>query len=226
MNINPSKSGTRRARRPPQNSVEVQELKALKQLVNIQSRSAPPPRWLSNTPISRKIRFGVVAAQTETDFLVRNLLYAACYATSTTVLYPLAYAVRLKQLKIWFTSPTLASSITSTVEWNAVSTGFLLNGSSVSETNTSTTDYVCLVARPPKQSLASWYQAGPTGVTNVLFSFSAPAGAILEIDFDYVPNLTEATYETQTSSGLATGTLYCRAVNSNVLALPPLNSAV
>jgi hypothetical protein len=213
-------------KRSPKNNIPAAELAALRQLVALQKRSAPPPKWMAVSPYSRSVRFGVVANQSETDFVVRNLLYMQCLATSTVVIAPLAYSARLRKVWIWFQSPTLGTNISSTIEWNDASTGFLSNGTSVSETNSSTTDYVCLSASPPNDTLASWYSAGVTGATNVLFSFSAPAGATMQIDYDWVPGFTEAVYETQATTGVVSGTLYCRAINANVLALPPLNSAV
>jgi len=178
------------------------------------------------SPYARKVRLGVVANQAETEITVRNLLNLQVLATGSTAVNSLAYAVRLKKLRIWFTSPTVGTSISSTVEWNAGSTGFLMDGVSQSSTTMSTTEPVCLVTRPPTQSLASWYQAGVSGSTNVLFSLSAPAGAVIEVSYDWVPNFTEASYNTTTVTGATQGTLYCVGWNSNILALPPLNSVV
>jgi hypothetical protein len=213
-------------KRSPKNNVQNQELIALRELVAMQRMSAPPPKWDAVVPYTDSVRFGVVANQTETDVVVRNLLYAQCAASSATVIAPLAYSIRLRRVRIWFQSPTLGSNITSTVEWNDAATGFLGRGTSVSETNSSTTEFVCLDTRPPKNSIAAWWNAGVTGATNVLFSFSAPAGAILQLDYQWTKNATEASYETQSTSGAATNTIYCRAINANVLAIPPLNSTV
>jgi len=185
-----------------------------------------PGPWRAVSPYARKVRLGVVANQAETEITVRNLLNLQVLATGSTAVNSLAYAVRLKKLRIWFTSPTVGTSISSTVEWNAGSTGFLMDGVSQSSTTMSTTEPVCLVTRPPTQSLASWYQAGVSGSTNVLFSLSAPAGAVIEVSYDWVPNFTEASYNTTTVTGATQGTLYCVGWNSNILALPPLNSVV
>jgi hypothetical protein len=213
-------------KRPPKNNSQQQELKLLRELVSLQKRGSPPPQWSAVTPYSRSVRFGIVANQTETDVTVRSLLYAGCFAQSSTVISPMAYSARLKRVQIWFLSPALATNITSTIEWNDAATAFLNKGTSVSETNASTTDYVCLSSSPPNDTLAGWYNAGVTGATNVLFSFSAPAGAIMQIDYDWAGTFTEAAYETQSTSGAVAGTIYCRAINANVLALPPLNSTV
>jgi hypothetical protein len=175
-------------------------------------------------PYFRRVRLGVVANQPETDITVNSFLRLQGMATGTTSFVPMAYAIRVKRVAIWFTSATVGTSISSTVEWNAGSTGFLMDGVSAAATTMSTTEPACLETKPPTESLASWYQAGPSGGTNVLFSISAPAGAIIEVDYDWVPNLTEATYTSVTVSGAVTGTMYACAWNTNILALPPLNS--
>ena len=184
-----------------------------------------PPLWKATPPYSRKVRWGVVAAQTETDVTVNALLYAQCMAVTTTTVATWARAVRLRRIRIWFVSPTLATTTTATVEFNAAGAGFLEWDTTFSQTAGSTTELSCLDVRPPHESLAGWFQGGPTSGTNVLFSFSAPAGAILELDYDWVPGLTEATMGTLSATAVVAGTNYCRGINSNVLAFAPLNSA-
>jgi len=189
-------------------------------------KSPQPPNWKAVVPYSRSVRMGVVANQTELGVTLRNILFLQSLATTTISCSTLAYAIRMKRVRIWFTSPTVATSITSTIEWNAGSTGFLMDGVSKSATNVSTTESVCLSSTPPTESLGSWYQAGPSGNTNELFSFSAPAGAIIQVDYDWVPNFTEAAYTTVAVTGATAGTLYAVGWSGNILALPPLNSAV
>ena len=186
----------------------------------------PIPDWKSVVPQHRSVRYGVIADQSETDILVRYIMYAQCVATTTTAVVPLAQAIRFKRFRCWFTAPSIGSTRTATIEWNAGGTGFLLNGVSESATTMSTTEPVCLDSRPPTESLGSWYQGGSTALTNSLFSMSAPAGAIIQIDYDWVPNFTEAGFSSVTVSGAVAGTLYCLGWNSNILALPPLNSAI
>jgi len=184
------------------------------------------PEWKPVAPQFRRVRLGVVANQSETEITVRALLYLQTLATGTTSVYPLANAVRLKRIRIWFCAPTLASNISSTVEWNAGTTGFLMSGVSVAATSSSTTEYSCLDTKPPTDSLAGWYQMGVNSSTNVLFSMSAPAGAIVQVDYDWVPNYTEGPGASTTVAGAVTGTLYAVGWNANILALPPLNSVV
>jgi len=184
-----------------------------------------PPQWRAVASMYRSVRLGATANQTEVDVTVNNILCLQTMCTSANLVYSLAYAIRLKRVRIWFTSPTVATSISSTLEWNAGSTGFLLDGVSVAATTMSTTEPVCLDARPPTESLGGWYQAGPSGATNVLFSYSAPAGSVIQVDYDWVPNFTEAVYRSNATVATGTvGTLYCLGWASTVLALPPLNS--
>lgn len=188
-------------------------------------RSSQPPKWLACLPSHRIVRMGVIADQTETDVTAKNLMFLQCFATATTVVYTAAFAVKLKAVRIWFTSKTVGTSLSATIEWNAAATGFLVQGNSVSETNVSTTEPVMLEARPPKSTLSSWYQGGPTVGANSIFSFSAPAGSILELEYDWTMSSTESNPVASIAvTGAVTGNVYCLGINANVLALPPLNS--
>lgn len=186
-----------------------------------------PTLWRPVTPLSRKVRLGVIADQAEVGITAQTIFFFQCMASGSTTVYTLAYAVRIKKISIWFMSNALSTNKNATVEWNAGSTGFLMDGVSAAATSSSTTEYSRLVTRPPTDSLGSWYQGGPNAMGNELFSFSAPAGAIVEVSYDWVPNYTEAAVSTAlTVSGATTGIVYCRGVNTNILALPPLNSAI
>jgi len=186
-----------------------------------------PPEWRAVVPLHRTVRLGVVANQPETDITVAQLARLQSFAISTTGVQILTYAIKIKRLDIWFCSPSAGTNISATVEWNAGSTGFLMDGVSVAATSSSTTEYAHLSTRPPVDSLASWYQATVTGLTNILFSMSAPAGAIVQVSYDWVPTWTEAgSGSVVTVSGAVAGTMYAVGWNTNILALPPLNSVV
>lgn len=186
-----------------------------------------PPQWKAVVPLNRKVRLGVVANQPETDITVAQFARLQTFAVTTTGVQIMTYAVKVKRVDIWFTSPTAGTNVSATVEWNAGSTGFLMDGVSVAATSSSTTEYAHLSTRPPVDSLAGWYQATVTGLTNILFSLSAPAGAIIQVSYDWVPNFTEAgNGSTITVTTAVVGTLYAVGWNTNILALPPLNSAV
>ncbi len=196
-------------------------------VVDVREHDNTPSRWLAVTPCRRKVRLGVIADQAEFDLTVSSIMLFQCMASSSTAVYTLAYAIKVRKVSIWFMSNALSTNKNATIEWNAASTGFLMPGRALGSTSSSTTEYSCLTSKPPRQSLASWYQGGPNAYNNVLMSLSAPAGAIIEFDYDWVPNYTEAAISSPASvSGATTGIVYCRGINSNILALPPLNSAI
>ncbi len=196
-------------------------------VVDVREHDNTPSRWIAVNPIRRKVRLGVIADQAEFDLTASAIMFFQCLATSSTQVYTLAYAVKIRKVSIWFMSSALSTNKNATIEWNAASTGFLMPGRASGSTSSSTTEYSLLTSKPPRQSLASWYQGGPNALNNVLMSLSAPAGAIIEFDYDWVPNYTEAAVSAaNTVSGATTGIVYCRGINSNILALPPLNSAI
>ncbi len=209
-----------RNRSPRYNS---REIELLTKLVNA---NLGLPQWQVIKPESREVRLSAIAAQAEFDFTVSTLMFFQCVATSATVVANLAYAVRLRRVRIEFTAPSQNTTTTATLEWNAGATGFLVPNTSVSVANTSTTEKVILDTRPPTQTLSGWYQGGSTALTNVLFSCSIPAGGVIVFDYDWVPNFTEVSLGNATVTGASTGVMYCRGINTNILALPPLNSAI
>lgn len=218
-------SARKRSNRSTKNNSKLleRELRLLEQQLK---RSSQPPKWMAALPYHRIVRLGAIANQAETDVTVKNLLYLQSMVATSTTAYSLAYAVKLKAVRIWFTALTAGTAVSATIEWNAAATGFLVKGTSVSETNVSTTEVVLLEAFPPKSSLSSWYQGGPTVGSNSLFSFSAPADSTIELEYDWVPCSTENNPNTSIAIASNTvGNFVCVGINANVLALPPLNSA-
>jgi hypothetical protein len=211
---------------PPKNSFQSQEVALLRELVSLQRLHSPPPLWKAIQPCFRQVRWSASANQAETDFTIQNLLFAQCVATSATFASTLAYSVKLKRVQIWFTSPSVGTNVSAELEWNCASTGFLVPGTAVSATSSSTTEYSYLDSRPPRDCLASWYQGGTTSITNVIFSFSLPADGIIQVDLDWVPNFGENVLTSVSSTGLNPGVIYARAINANVLPLAPLATLI
>jgi hypothetical protein len=185
-----------------------------------------PPRWLSCSPIHRVMRLGVTAAKTEFDFTVLMLCrFQSMVVVSSTTAYSLASAVRVKWVKMWGVTSAIQTSASVALEWSAGSTGFLLNDTSVSDTTVSTTRAAYIKCKPPRQSLASWYQSYVQGGTNNLFTITCPAGAVIDIAYDWVLNSTEPANVTFTPTALAAGTVFAQNPDTNIVVLTPLNAA-
>jgi hypothetical protein len=186
--------------------------------------SIDPPKWFDCEPIHRVVRLASISAATEFD--VTMLMIArlqSMYATAATA-FPLASAIRMKYVKLWGVAQTNQTTASVAVEWNAGSTGFLLNSTSVSDTTVSIDRPAYIKATPPKQSLASWYQSYLTGFTNVLFTITVPAGCLIEIAYDWVLNSTEAALAVfvPAAAGSA-GLVFAQVWSANFVVLTPLN---
>lgn len=184
-----------------------------------------PPALQCNKPISRSIQLSTSAAQSDVPFTVNQMLKLQLMCVSTTLGYSLAYAIRIRRVRLWAAANALGATTTVAVEWNAGSTGFLLDGVSASDTTVSSTEPAYVDTRPPRNSLASWYQAGTTGGTNELFSITCPGGTLIRIDYDYVLNTTEPAF----SGGFAItagvqGLLVAVNPSSTIVVNVPLNS--
>lgn len=173
-------------------------------------------------PIRRTIRYECTSASTVTINGTALLLAGGvmCTVVNTTA-RALYTAVRVRRAQVWMTPPTNTTSAGTVAQVSSLSfswgpiIGNAFGGASdthvfASSNSPATPLYVS--TRPPKGSAADWWYmsgnsdqvfemhtTGPTG------TFAAiPAGTILELDVEYIPNSGEAL---GASLGLATCSL-------------------
>lgn len=174
----------------------------------------------------KSIQLATSAAQVDFDFTVGMFVKFLSMCVSTTLAYAIPYAIRLRRVRIWACAPTLGSTTTIGLEWNAGSTGFLLDGMSESATTCSTTEPACIDCRPPHESLAGWYQAIVTGNSNIIFSVTCPGGSTIRLDYDFVINGGEGP---NPPSGFAVtggtqGLVFAQNPSSSIVVTVPANS--
>ncbi len=189
--------------------------------------SLMPPQLKTVIPFSRSVRLLASAAVVEGTpaITVNDLLRLQSMAVTTTLAYPIAYAVRIRRFRMWFTAPAASAvAVTASVEWNAGATGFLLDGVSVSATTMSSTEVCLLDTRPPTESVGSWYQAGVTGGTNEILSFTCPDDTLIQVDYDWVPNFTEPALGSFSITGGTVGTVFGKSWSPALVPVSPLNS--
>lgn len=183
-----------------------------------------PPPWKTVVPFFRSVRLYTTNSQIEVAVTVNQLLRLQSFCATSVTGYPMAYAIRLKRLRIWGTPAVSNTLSTINVEWNAGTTGFLLDGVSVSDTSLSTTRPAYISTRPPVESLGSWYQAAPSGATNELFSYTCGTGSIIQVDYDWVPNFTESAGTVFTINATTVGTIFAQNWSATVVVMSPLTS--
>jgi len=188
---------------------------------------AYPPDYKSIIPYSRKVRLTGGAAQVNAAVTVHNIARFQSMATAGNLAYSFAFAIKLKCIRIWFLSATPGTNVTAAVEWNAGSTGFLLDGVSVSAQTMSSAELTLLTARPPTQSLAGWYQSDVQGGTNQLCLLTFPNGSLVEFDFDWTLNVGEPASGSFAIAGGTAGTPFAGQLFTGALVpVAPLTSYV
>jgi hypothetical protein len=179
------------------------------------------PLWKVVQPYFRSVRLYCTADQNNIVVTTGWILNFQSMVATITTSYSFAYAFRIKRIRIWG-APAIVAGLPSTVsiEWNAGTTGFLLDGVSVSNQSTSTEKGPFLSSRPPVDSLAGWYQAGVSGFTNQICNISMPNHSIIQFDYDWVPNWSEAAFASTTIGVSIVGTVLTHDPLSTVLVMP------
>lgn len=127
---------------------------------------------------------------------------------------------------MWAAVNAAGATTSIALEWNAGATGFLMDGVAVSDQSVSASRPAYLTSTPPTESLGSWYQAGVTGDSNILFSITCPGGTLIQIDYDWVmnsgePNVSATGY---VIVGGTQGNVYAQNPSATIQVALPINS--
>jgi hypothetical protein len=175
-----------------------------------------PGERLTEDLVATTLRYGVQGGIQNVAVLRRDMLNAIGFAASTTNLYRLFQAIRIREVRMYCGSPTAAGTFgittNTTLQWtcgdsrprtlNAVTMGT----GSISGIRT----------KPPAHSLASFWSTSGSNETDPLFSYDANIGDVIEIDVVYqlqndITNGTSVSFVI--SSGLVLGNLYQLALD-------------
>jgi len=130
--------------------------------------------------------------------------------TTNTTVTAFTGSVRVKRVEIWAVGQTLGTAITCSVLWAGTTNSADVE---VSDTSVSTAAPAHINSRPPRNSLASfWNIAG----TQTLFSLVAPAGCIIDVEVEQTlfddDNGSNATVSVATA---VVGTVYYLSLDPN-----------
>jgi len=136
----------------------------------------------SNITLGHKYRF-VSSSGTATAITPTSLLGAAgtyCYAANSAV-QSFFQSVRVNRVQIWAPPASQGSSVTCSLEWVGIANQ--ASNREVSDTSNSVTAPAKVDSRPPRLSLASfWQQPSSTA----LFTIVAPAGSIIDVTMSLI----------------------------------------
>jgi hypothetical protein len=162
-----------------------------------------PPQIRSNPQMRHKYRFSVGSAGT---YVITNsdVLLACgtiCTVTNSTVA-AIFSSFRIRSIEVWggfVGSSTANSPVTVACNWNGAPV-FVANAE-VSDTSVSAAYPAHIVARPPKNTNASFWQ---TASTNSLFDLVVPTNAMIDLEVDLIMSDNQ---DALVQTGLATATL-------------------
>lgn len=163
-----------------------------------------PPAINSNVRISHKFRYVASAAIVDVGIVSDDLIMACGgMAVATTTVAALARTAKLKSVTVWTPTATSTTPTTCSVEWPASQRS---PSSEVSDTSINVSRPAHIVARPPKESLSSFWFDESTNAT--VFTLNAPIGSVVDVELEYylLDGTTAAVQNTVT--GATTGRIY------------------
>jgi hypothetical protein len=139
------------------------------------------PMISSNVKGQHRFRFIASAAISAVSILTGDVLKTSgLFAVTTTTLYPVNKTFRLKSVEVWAPTATSTTGAICSIEWPTNQTG---PTSEVSDISINVSEPAHIIAIPPKDSIASfWQQDGTTS----MFILTCPGGSVVDISIDYV----------------------------------------
>ena len=149
---------------------------------NVALKERIPPSVIPRPVCQRKVRF--FATNTLTAVPITSLCFfrlLGLTVNGTTGLHYIAAAYRLRSLKV-YSSVVGSSFATISVEW------FSTYNRNMEITDTGTSTYPAFIKThpPPDSDAGNWLSTDSDLYNNVLFTISAPIGAVIDVSFDYV----------------------------------------
>jgi len=175
-----------------------------RQRIDPPMRLIHPPQIRSNPQMRHKFRFSSGSAGAGTYIITNNDVLLAC-GTICTVTNSSVTAIfssfRIRSVEVWggFTGSAPSGPSTVAVNWNGAPI-FVANAE-VSDTSVSPAYPAHIVARPPKNTNASFWQ---TASSNSLFDLIVPSNAMVDLEVDLIMSDNQ---DSLVQTGLATATL-------------------
>jgi len=145
-------------------------------------RSEIPPQLNSNIQYSHRFRFLSGTGNSTSITIQRLISMCGVIATTTTTGSAWVGSLRVREVEIWSPPSAQGQAVTCSLEWVA---GLGSAGTQeVSDTSMSVARPAHIRTRPPRNSLASFWNNG--GNNPQMFVLVAPTGSIVDVTVDLV----------------------------------------
>ncbi len=186
--------------------------------MNSQNNKYAPviPKLDTNVRMQHRFRFQCNAAVTAAPILNSDLIGiggGVCSVVNTTFV-PFCNSFKLKSIEVWSPLVTAGTPTTCSVEWTGTN-----NSPNVEVTDTTVTSTfpAHLKTKPPRNSLASFWQVGSA---NQICLLTAPTGSIIDVVISYVMNDNETNSITIPVAVGVLGKVYYLGLCNNASASP------
>jgi hypothetical protein len=173
--------------------------------------SEGPGAFQPNIRYNHKFRFRATAdfSSYVTDSHLLAVAGTVCTVTNSTASV-LARAVRISNVKLWSPPAYQGETATVSLTWFGALNSPNLE---VSDTTSSVTKNAYISVRPPKNSLASFWQKN---TATTLFNMVCPINTILEISLEIIQSDQETSVQTTTYTTCTAGQIYYPALSHGV----------
>jgi hypothetical protein len=187
---------------------------------NLITRDNPRfPNDIKQIPIhNRAIRYVVAVARNLATVSPQNILRQVVTTVNASTNVTQVYgSVRLRRVSFYYVpSSGDFGGVTNVLSFQW--TGLLNSPDNLITDRGTATQPACIKVKPPPDSLASfWYDNNSPSVTSALFTYTAPIGTIIDIDFDFTIGNGTTTSYTISAPAIGTGVAIYQWDSTNVV---------
>lgn len=189
-------------------------------------KSMQPPAYQSQKILNKTTRYTFTQATAYASVYTQELLMsigAICITGGNPgTLAPIAGSFRIKRIRVWGCPPALGTGCTVAINWSPSSNTTYVPPLEVSDTSMSTAIPAYIDVRPPKQSLAGFWQSPTSSVQ--LFKVASPVGGYMDIDTEFIISANDVIPSTYTTSTSVTqGSMYYVPLDGSNNTVTPVN---
>jgi len=195
-----------------------------KRMNNVEPRSQLAQQFKSQK-IYRKTQRYFVSTNNNSALMYNQelLLSVGGMATTATNLAPMAESFKLNRVRVWGSPSSVGTACSVQVNWfpSASTSLTYVPGLEYISTSCNTAVNAYISCKPPKNSLASFWQNSQSNLA--LFKLTVPAGGIIELDVSFIlltNDLLPTAYTTSTT--MSVGYVYVVALDASTHSITPI----
>ncbi len=179
-----------------------------------------PPQFSPNIQYSHKFRFSASSAKTAYAVTIANLFGVAGVFTKTanSTVCPVNASFKLTSVSVWGPITATGTPVTVTVEWLGANNS---PNKDVSDTSVTNSFAAYLTTKPPRNSIASFWQVATASST--IFLLTCPSGSVIDVTMNLIMADQSTALQTVNVTTAAVGQSYYLALDHPTAQLVPVS---